>query len=128
MKSLAILIFLSCLQPSGGVADLNCKSYKTGKFRIVSKELSIETAIERRKNIQIEKDLKTNATAKFKVTWVSDCEYELDILEGEEKMMNFFKGKTLIIRILETYKDGYKYEAQLKGTELIMTHTAERVK
>ena len=71
--------------------------------------------------------LKKNTISKFKVTWVSDCEYELDILEGREEVMVFFKDKTLSIRILETFDNGYKYEAKLKGTEMKLTHTVERV-
>ena len=106
---------------------IDCTSFRNGKFKLVDKEIEQEYLIERNESIQIEMDLKNNTISKFRVTWVTDCEYELDILEGRKEVMDFFTGKTLSIRIVETFDKGYKYEAQLKGTEMKVIHTVERV-
>jgi hypothetical protein len=125
MKVLLTLILWTVLLPVDNGYEIDCKTFRTGKFRLVDKDQ--EYIIERSDAIQIEKDLKKNTISKFKVTWVTDCEYELDILEAREEAMNFFKGKTLSIQILETLDNGYRYEAKLKGTDMKLTHTVERV-
>lgn len=125
MKLLSTLILCTILLPIDNDSKIDCKAFKTGIFRLVDKDQ--EYLIERSDSIQIEKDLKKNTISKFKVTWVTDCEYELDILEGREEVMNFFKGKTLSIQILETSDIGYKYEAKLKGTDMKLIHSVERV-
>ncbi len=125
MKVLLTLILWTVLLPVDNGNEIDCKTYRTGKFRLVDKDQ--EYIIERSDTVQIEKDLKKNTISKFKVTWVTDCEYELDIREAREEAMNFFKGKTLSILILETSDNGYKYQAKLKGTDMKLIHTVERV-
>ncbi|WKZ61135.1 MAG: hypothetical protein QY309_06535 [Cyclobacteriaceae bacterium] len=125
MKLLLTLILWTVLLPIDSDSEIDCKTFRTGKFRLVDKDQ--EYIIERNDSIQIENDLKKNTMSRFKVTWVTDCEYELDILEANEEAMNFFKGKTLSIQILETSDNGYKYEAKLKGTDLKLIHRVERV-
>jgi hypothetical protein len=125
MKLLLTLILWAILPPVDNYNEIDCKTFRTGTFRLVDKDQ--EYIIERNDTIQIEKDLKKNTISKFKVTWVTDCEYELDIIEAREEAMNFFKGKTLSIQILETTDNGYKYEAKLKGTEMKLIHTVEWV-
>lgn len=105
--------------------EIDCKGFKTGEFRLIDTDQ--EYLIERNDTIQIEKDLKKKTISKFKVTWVTECEYELNILEGREEVLAFFKDKTLSIRILQTFKNGYKYGAKLKGTEMTLIHSVERV-
>ena len=125
MKVLLTLILWTALLPVDNDNEIDCKTFRTGKFRLVDKDQ--EYIIERNDTLQVEKDLKKNTISKFKVTWVTDCEYELDILEGREEAMNFFKGKTLSIQILETSDNGYKYEAKLRGTDMKLIHTVERL-
>ncbi len=129
-RSLTLIIFILTTQLAFCAIDpgkgSNCKAFKTGKYKLVDKERSYR--IERDKKIQIETDLTTNETTRFKVKWVSACEYELNILEGRKDLMEFFKNKTLVIRILETFEKGYKYEAKLKGIEGgVVVHTVERI-
>ena len=125
MKVLLTIIFWTALFPFDNGVELDCKAFKTGKFKLIDTDQ--EYIIVRNDTIQIEEDLKKKTISKFKVTWVSECEYDLDILEGREEALNFFKGKTLSIKILETFDKGYKYEAKLKGTEIKLIHSVERV-
>src|SRR4051812_14850497 len=112
MKILLTIFLWTFLSPVDNAYEVDCRTFKTGKFRLVDKDL--EYIIERNDTVQIERDLKKNTMSKFKVTWVTDCDYELNILEGPQEVMDFFKGKTLSIQILETTGKGYKYEAKLK--------------
>lgn len=127
-RSLTLILFMLAIQVVFSSPDprkgTNCKSVRTGKYKLVDKERSYR--IERDQKFQIETDLNTNETAKFKVTWVNSCEYELNIINGRPDLLTFFKDKTLVIRILETY--GYKYEAKLKGIAGgVVVHTVEKI-
>lgn len=125
MKVLLTILLWTMLSPVELKSQVHCKDFKTGKFKLIDGDQ--EYLIERNNTIQIEKDLKKQTISKFKVTWVTECEYELNILEGREEVLTFFKDKTLSIRILETFIKGYKYEAKLKGTDMKLIHTVERV-
>jgi len=105
-----------------------CKDFKTGKFALTDNKINGNYIIERNDSIQTETDLNKNATSKFKVIWVNDCEYQLHIIEGPTEIMDFYRGKTLTIRILETYKDSYKFEGQLEGLDRKSTQIVKRIK
>ncbi|PZR40753.1 MAG: hypothetical protein DI538_03145 [Azospira oryzae] len=130
IRSLTLTIFILAGQFAFSSPDpgkgTNCKAFRTGKYKLVDKERAYR--IERDQRFQIETDLSTNETTKFKVTWVNRCEYELNIISGREDLMIFFKDKTLVIRILEIYENGYQYEARLKGIAGgAVVHTVERI-
>jgi hypothetical protein len=93
----------------------DCNDFKTGKFALTDKASNRNYEIERNDSLQIETDLNTGRVSKFDVTWISDCEYELRIREGGVDIMNFYKNKVLTIRIIETYKNSYKFEGQVEG-------------
>lgn len=94
---------------------LTCKNFKTGKFKLTD-SITGDFIIERNDSIQIEKSVKYGDTLIYRINWVNDCEYELVMQKGREELMNIFKGKILIVRIIETYKETYKFESYLKGT------------
>jgi hypothetical protein len=120
------LLFGTNAQFSGD--ELKCREFRTGRFMLNDKKIDRKYVIERNDTLQIETELNTGDTSKYKVTWVSDCEYQLNILEGREELMNFYRGRTLTIRILETYKNGYKFEGQLEGFDYRPTQVVERIK
>lgn len=92
-----------------------CKDFKTGQFVLVDSVRKTEYLIERNDSVQIETDIQRKEISAFKIHWLSDCEYQLNILEGPDKLMNFYKDKTLNIKILETYTDGYMFEGSISG-------------
>src|SRR5258706_15444834 len=103
------LIILGCSK------NPDCKNFKTGRFKLIETALNDSFLIERNDTMQIEKDLKTGSITKFEVKWLTDCEYELIILEGRKEIMAFYEGKVLDTKIIETFKDAYKFEATVKG-------------
>lgn len=100
----------------------NCQLYRTGKFVLKDPNLKINNKIERTETYQLEKDLQTGAVTMFTINWLSECEYELTIMDGDSEQVNFFRGKKLIVKILEVYSDGYKFEGHIKGTNIFKTH------
>lgn len=108
--------------------DLKCKEFRTGRFTLTDKNIDGKYIIERNDSLQIETDLNSGYTSKFSVTWVNDCEYQLSILEGRDDIMNFYRGKKLTIKIIETYKDSYKFEGSLEGLDHRPTQIVKRIK
>jgi hypothetical protein len=106
--------------------QLDCKNYKVGKFTLVDTIFNGKYLIERNDSIQIERNLISGSTSKYRVTWINDCQYNLTIFEGTERIINFYKGRALTIRIVETYKDGYKFEGHLEGVDLKFTQILRR--
>ena len=127
MKGVVGCLFWILVCSASAEAQTNCTAFRTGTFRLVDERIDQEYLIERNETTQIERDLTNNTVSKFKVTWVTDCEYQLEILEGRQELMDFFTGKILSIRILEAAGSGYKFEAQLTGSERKVIHTVERV-
>lgn len=115
ISNLVLLIHLSFISINLP-AQKNCKNYKVGNFSLLDKGLGIQYRIERSPDKQIETDLKTGKTTIFAVKWNNECEYELTVIGGSSELVAFYRGKVLIIRLLEVYGDGYKFEGHIKGT------------
>lgn len=128
MKLLLIMILAFGVSLAKSGSDLKCKGFKTGKFTLTDKTIAGKYIIERNDSLQIEIDLNKGDTSKYKVTWVNDCEYQLHILEGRDEIMDFYRGKTLTIKIIETYKDSYKFEGSLEGYDRVSTQIVKRTK
>jgi hypothetical protein len=108
--------------------ELNCKEFRTGKFTLTEKDREGTYIVERDHSFQFETDVVKGVTVKFKVVWIGDCVYHLNIVEGQDDTMHFYKDKTLTIRILETYPDGYKFEARMEGSDYRLVEVLKRMK
>ena len=115
MKFFVLVISIYVTGASSAHEDLKCKQFKTGKFTIVEQETDVQYIIERNDSLQTERDLSSGSTSTYRVTWLNDCEYQLNIIEGDDDLMNFYSSRTLTIRVLEIYENGYKFEGQLEG-------------
>jgi len=109
---LILLIFLPVLSFA---QDLDCTRFKTGKYVLKDEARQMESLIIRNDTIQMEFMDGPDPKAKFKVTWVSECKYDLDILDGPEDMVSFYGKMTLHIEIVETYESSYKFKAAFDG-------------
>ena len=125
---LSIYFFAWLIVVSAGCKRLSCKDYKVGKFTLTDKNMPDgKYTIERNDSIQIENNLITGSRSAYRVTWINDCEYNLKILEGSEQLMKFYTGKLLVVRIVEIYDDGYKFESRIEGIDRIFTQILKRV-
>lgn len=70
-----------------GNAQTHCKIAQTGTFEIDSGEYGV-TKIERNEKMQTETNEQMGFQAKYDVTWIDDCHYELSnkkVLKGEAR-------------------------------------------
>lgn len=104
----------------------NCKSFRTGKFKLVDDKINKEYLIIRNDSIQIETELKTGQVTKFKINWESDCKYTLTFIEARQEIIDFYKNKKLNIEIVEIYDNGYKFSAKLDGFDLVKYQIIKR--
>jgi len=121
-----IAFFIWALSPIS--TEVKCTEYRTGTFSLQDEALGSDHLIVRTDSIQTETDLMTGAKSKYKVTWVTDCEYELNIIDGGPEIMDFYRDKTLIIQITNVTKDGYRFQGFIKGTDRVVTQVLKKVK
>jgi len=116
------LPFIACSQGP------DCKSFKTGQFELVDTVNNRRYFIERNDSIQLEYSFQSIDTTRFRVKWTSDCEYSLTIISGRQQIVDFYKDKKLIINILETYPDSYKFSSHLDGDSRTRYQILKRIK
>ncbi len=111
----------------GCSAQSDCEKFKNGKFKLDDLKLGFESIIERNDSIQVERNLTMNTVSKFKITWKNSCEYSLDIISGNDELVNAFKGKTLNVKIISTHANEYTFEAWIDGIDHVATQTVKRI-
>lgn len=119
---LIVIIIVGCNAPLR-----DCTDFKNGTYRISDKERGFESIIIRNDSIQIEKNNTQNTETKYLITWSTDCEYSLKIIEGPKAVMKFYKDKPLHIRVTSTTEGKYTFEATTEGVDQIRTNTAYKI-
>ncbi|OUS01051.1 hypothetical protein A9Q86_09920 [Flavobacteriales bacterium 33_180_T64] len=93
-----------------------CNKFKTGNFRYADFRVK-ETKIKRRKNKQIEKNGKRNKDdpfkEKYKISWSSPCEYQLEFLTANSAEREKFIGESIKVKIIALIDNGYVFKAKL---------------
>lgn len=117
----AFLFVTSCNQH-------NCQSYRNGKFKLVEQENGSVFIINRQDSIQTEDEVQTGIKLKFKVHWISDCQYTLLIIDGPKAAMDFYGGKLMTVDMLDTYDDGYNFSMKIKGSDQIRYGIMKKIK
>src|ERR1700683_1471555 len=79
MNKIVIIVFFlwGCKQP-----PTDCSKFKNGSFTYESSIRHSMIHIDRNDTIQFERNLVTGAVAKCHVSWVSPCEYELQLISA----------------------------------------------
>lgn len=90
-----------------------CTSYWTGTFQYVSKGRK-GIKFKRRRKKQIEINRNTGEKSKYKVEWISNCDYVLTFKKSN-KDNKLKKGWTVETKIVETYDEFYGYKADQYG-------------
>lgn len=107
MKTVLIAILISLTSFAfGQTAD--CKRFKEGKFVIPNAEYG-NSYLERKGNIQTEIGEKSGFKATFKVKWIDECTYTLQlkkIINNPDKIV-FDKATIITVKILEVKKNSY---------------------
>lgn len=82
LRYLVFVFFCFCIL-SGFSQQLNCTSYKNGKFYIEDAEVG-RSIIERKGSVQYEYTGEGATKLKFKVKWINECSYTLTLVSVEE--------------------------------------------
>ncbi|MBX7224754.1 MAG: hypothetical protein K1X55_01860 [Chitinophagales bacterium] len=110
MKAIFLLIFLACIGFTQ--AQTSCNDFHTGKF--VLKAPGGNTLIERNEKYQFETAEDGKVKIKLKVTWISECVYELrfdSFIKKSKSTRDWPKNMVLTVEILETTSNAYHFLA-----------------
>jgi len=107
MRNIILLVLVSISTMILG-QDTECGQFKNGKFKIVDNELG-NSIIERNGSTQIEYGEKSKLKMKFKVRWINDCTYTLELIKVMENPKKIYipKGMILTVEIIETKENSY---------------------
>ncbi|WP_299156412.1 hypothetical protein [uncultured Tenacibaculum sp.] len=122
MKKLAIILLLivSNTYCQNKKENVNCSSFKIGKYRIVDK-LSGVTDIERTSKYQIEENKKHKYKIKLSVTWINDCTYQLKVVEDLMNPQNKnLPEMILTCKIIEKTNNGYLQVSSSNISEMVL--------
>jgi len=93
-----------------------CLQFKTGVFAY--RDDSSNAVLIRRTAKRQEETVKKNGiTTKFKISWLSDCSYEIKQVWGNSKARRKGNGTTTIVYITRAGKDFYEYSCACKDLE-----------
>lgn len=81
---------------------IDCKSFKTGKFKVEGAKNSI---IKRTKKYQFEKS--ENVNLKDRLVWLSNCKYKLTPLKEKKDKLEKIDNRIIYFEIIETGLDFY---------------------
>ncbi|MBN2683320.1 MAG: hypothetical protein JXR58_12490 [Bacteroidales bacterium] len=111
MKKISIVILLIItLQSFAQKATNDCQPFVTGEFVLKGDP---DILIIRSENFQVEWDKKQMTTSWYKIKWLNNCTYTSTMIKTDNPSEAIMKGMPVIVEILETTKDGYKYKISI---------------
>ncbi|WP_298144058.1 hypothetical protein [Flavobacterium sp.] len=107
MKNLIVLALICFSTVVFGQTN-ECKKFRNGKFKIVDEEVG-NSIITRKGSKQIEFGEESGLKLEFKVKWIDDCTYTLELKKVLENPNNieFPVGMILTVEIIETKENSY---------------------
>lgn len=128
MKQISILITVLILSGDLYSQDNNCTQYHRGKFTYTDSAGHV-IIVKRKKNFQVETNQTTNTWINFRITWKSDCEYQLEQVGTNSKARRKYNHTfttTIISRSLGNAR--YEYTCVCTGaTEPKITGVMKKI-
>lgn len=124
-KLLFLLLFISPLASFGQEHD--CAYFKTGQFRLAVPAMGYESMIERDDTTQTEYNKETGDITKYKVEWIDDCSYEIELIETTNKEAQDFLGTKFGILITEIEALTYTFDMTILGTGHTSTYQMTKI-
>ncbi|MBL7921846.1 MAG: hypothetical protein JNJ40_16140 [Bacteroidia bacterium] len=128
MKKLIFIAFIFISQITNAQTS-GCLPLQKGKFKMNSDDYG-PTYITRTKTSQIEEMPKLGIKAKFDITWVSECKYELRnkvLLEGEP-FANEPENIVVIVEITKVNLKSYNIKISSNHSDITMDAVVEILK
>lgn len=127
MKNI-IAFILICISTLSFGQSVDCKSFKNGKFKIIDEDFG-NSIITRKGSKQIEEGEGSRLKLEFKVKWIDDCTYTLElkkVLENPNKI-ELPEGMILKIEILETTENSYRQRTTSEQVEWVLESELIRI-
>jgi hypothetical protein len=134
MKPIYLFAFTFLLVSCSDQEDIPCTQFRQGNFYIKPSSTITGFSIERTDSMQVETNNRNGVKKNYSLTWINDCEYQLQLVDEEMgnegsrlfnrgifDSLNRIPGNT---RIIATSKDYYVFEMKKKGIDLVYTDTA----
>jgi hypothetical protein len=107
--------------------DPNCKRFRNGNFRLHDDKDGTVYIISRSDSTQLEWSSTTKTIYRSTIRWINDCEYEMhyekEVMGPADSAFDLPKKRKLNIRILETARNYYIFEAKMKGVPTVYSDT-----
>lgn len=101
----------------------DCKMARQGKFKYLTNDSDTSAYILRQGDYHTEYFEGGKYYSKFKMNWLSDCEYELTFIETNDAKLDFLKkGDIVRVKISNVTATTYDYESNLNGIVMKGTH------
>jgi len=114
MKQLIILPWLLIFSANLFAQDTSCTQYHKGKFTYTD-SANNTIIVKRKNNFQVETNQTTGVWINFRITWKSDCEYQLEQVGTNSKARRKFNHTFTTTIISKVYdKTGYEYTCACK--------------
>ena len=126
IKKLLFLLLLIPFATAFG-QEHDCAYFKTGQFRIVDEAMGYEAMIERDENYQTEYTKGTGNIAKYKIDWKDDCNFELELVETNDKQAQDFIGTKFAIQITDIKELTYSFDITIVGTGHSSTYQMTKI-
>ena len=91
LRQILKLIFILCIginfTSCKNAATKDCRKFSFGNFILHDKKSSREFLIKRFDSTQIETEISSGKVSEWKITWVTDCKYNLYLLRDDYEML-----------------------------------------
>ena len=114
MKQVILLFLIIIISAAGYSQENNCTQYHRGKFTYTD-SVGNTIIVKRKKNFQVETNQTTNVWINFRITWKSDCEYQLEQVGTNSKARRKYNHTFTTTIISKPLGDtGYEYTCACK--------------
>ena len=120
MKKFNVILILFVVSITS-YGQKGCENFITGDYTYKEEPYN-KTKVHRTKKFQFEHNKLDGMKLKFKIEWVSPCEYNLTYVKINDKSFKDIIGKTLKVIIIEVIDPNtYKYLADYYGEKTSFT-------
>lgn len=119
-----VTLIASCSPANKMSKNLRCKDFRDGTFEMYVD--TVKFVIEREGGFQYENS--SLGEAKYQVTWLSDCEYKLKLIESDSWFNEGKIGREYFISITATEKKMYHFESRIEGVNFVDKGTLKQIK
>ncbi len=121
MKHPIFLLLLIIISVASYAQDNNCTQYHKGKFTYTD-SANNTIIVKRKNNFQVENNQATGVWINFRITWINDCEYQLEQVGTNSKARRKFNHTFTTTIISKAYdKIGYEYTCACKDSDIPKT-------